>query len=265
MAAINPNALSKFVGILEIAPEATPTTFTRLGSVRNLTLNYDTTVDTVEVNADDTGTVFKGYTPEARVEGEFLEVFIRDTIELIFGGVASDVAGVLVPGATQVLTSGSWNVNIFNKIENQNGDGSIITINSVTGSVDGALTANDDYDLIQDANGDYGIVLQDIAQATNLTTIAQNITINYDYTPNASENLVLTQSFTEAKNLVVKITATDPDNPSDERIITLNTGTFEGTYALPFLDAVENGDIPGTTFSFIGNKNSTLTIENEIL
>lgn len=263
MAAVNPNDLSKFVGILEVAPIATPTSFVRLASVRGLIGNFDNTVNQVEVNADDTGTVFKGYLPEARIEGSFLENANRDVMELLLGGTASNVAGTPVAGATQVLTNGSWNVNIFYEIENQNGDGSIITVNSVTGSVDGALTVNDDFDLIQDpTTGKYGIALQDIAAATNLTTIAQDITIDYDYTPNASENLELDIVFTESPRVVVKVTATDSGN---DRIITIDDAVFEGVYGLEFLDIVEAGDLTGTTFTFKANKGAKYTYTNEIL
>lgn len=262
MAAINANDLGKFVGQLEVAPIATPTTFTRIGSVRGLNALFDTAANQVEVKADDTGTVFKGYKPEARIEGSFLEVASRDLMKIILGGTNTDVAGSLVSGATQVLSSGSWAVNTYYAIENQNGDGSAITINSVTGATDGALTANDDYDIVQLASGEYGIVLQDVASATNLTTVSQNITIDYDYTPNASEQLALTVAFTEAQSLVVRITATSGSNT---RRVTISSGTFEGAYGLEFLDIVEAGDLNGTSFVFKANDAATFTYYNEIL
>lgn len=92
MAAINPVDLAKYVGILEVRPAGSSGAYTRLASVRGLTANYDVAQNLVEVKADDTGTVFKGYLPEARIEGEFLEVFNMDLIELLFGGNRSDVA-----------------------------------------------------------------------------------------------------------------------------------------------------------------------------
>ena len=262
MAAINPVDLSKYVGILEVAPIATPTTFTRIGSVRNLNAIFDTAANLVDVKADDTGTVFKGYKPEARIEGSFLEVANRDVMKILLGGTSANVAGSLVSGATQLLTSGSWAVNTYYAIANQNGAGGAITINSVTGATDGALTVNDDYDVVQLASGEYGIVFQDIASATNLTTIAQNVTIDYDYTPNASESLSLDVTFTEAQSLVVRITAT---SDSKDRILSLSSATFEGQYSLEFLDVVEAGDINGTPFVFKANDGAVMLFDNEIL
>lgn len=262
MAAINDVDLGKYVGILEVAPILTPATFSRVASVRNLTAIFDTAANLVDIKADDTGTVFKGYKPEARIEGSFLEVANRDLMKILLGGTSSDVAGSLVSGATQVLTSGEWAVNTYYAITNQNGDGSAITINSVTGATDGALTANDDYDIVKLASGEYGIVLQDVASATNLTTVSQNVTIDYDYTPNASEKLVLGVEFTEAQSLVVRITAT---SASKDRTLTLSSATFEGQYGVEFLDVVEAGDLNGTSFVFKANDGATMTLDNEIL
>lgn len=265
MAAINPNALSKFAGILEVAPIATPTLFQRLASVRGLVGNFDNTVNQVEINADDTGTVFKGYLPEARIEGSFLENADRDVMQLLMGGTATDVAGTIVSGATQTLSSGAWDVNQFYVIDNQNGDGSIVVINSVTGSVDGALAVNDDYDLVKDPlTGKYGIVLQDVASATTLTTIVQDIVIDYDYTPNATESLALNIVFTESPRVVVRITATQ-DVTGKTRIITLSDATFDGVYGLEFLDIVEAGDLTGATFTFKATKGSIYTVDNQII
>jgi len=89
------------------------------------------------------------------------------------------------------------------------GDGTQPTINSVIGSVDDALTVNDDYDIVKDpVTGKYGIVLQDVAQATNLTTTVQNLTIVYDYTPNASKTLKSGGKL-DISTVVVRLTNTD--------------------------------------------------------
>lgn len=261
MGAINPADLSKFVGVLEVAPLASPTAWERIASVRGLVANFDVTQNLVEVKADDTGTVFKGYIPEVRIEGEFLENMNVDVMETILGGTRADVAGTPVSGATQVIAN-PFVANNFYEIANQNGDGSLITINSVTGGTDGALTANDDYHLVVNDQGVYGIVLNTVAGGTNITTLAQTITINYDYTPNASEQLTFDVGFTESPNLLVRITVTEG---SQIRRITMDNATFEGVYGLSFLDIVENGDIQGTQFTFKANKGSTFVIYDEVL
>lgn len=108
--------------------------------------------------------------------------------ELVRGSLdtVTETAGTLVEDATQTLASGEWNVNIFYPIEHQNGNGTVPTIVSVVGSVDSTLAANDDYDIVQNSDGIWGIVMQDVASGGTLSTISQNIVITYDYTPNAS-------------------------------------------------------------------------------
>lgn len=262
MAAINSNALSKFVGLLYVAPYATPASLTRIASVRGLVSNFDNTTNSVDILADDTGSVFKGFTPEARIEGSFLENVDRDLMKLLLGGTSSNVAGSLVSGATQTIT-GPFTPNSFYKIENQNGDGSAPTINSVTGGTDSALTADDDYHLVVNDNGEYGIVLNTVAGGGTITTLSQDVVIDYDYTPNAREDLTFSIDFQESPRLYVKIVATDDD--SNTRTIIMDDASFEGTYGIEFLDVVEAGDLAGTSFVFKANKGSNYTIQNGIL
>jgi hypothetical protein len=90
----------------------------------------------------------------------------------------STVTGTEVPGAVQVVYAGGWGYNDFIQIEHQMGDKTSPTVNSVTGSTDGALVAETDYFVGQDDDGDWGIFIID---SVTVTTEAQNITINYDY------------------------------------------------------------------------------------
>jgi len=262
MAAINDKALSKFVGILEVAPQATPGSLVRVGSVRGLVAGFDNTAQAVDIKADDTGTVFKGYIPEVRFEGSFLENADRDLIKLLLGGSSSNVAGALVAGATQVIAN-PFVAGKFYPITNQNGSGAALVVNSVTGGTDGALTVNDDF-IVTEVNGIYGIVLNTVAGGGTLTTLAQTITINYDYTPNTREDLTFPLTFTEVPRIYAKITCTDPED-SNTRIFILDDASFKGTYNLEALDVVEAGDLVGTTFVIEGNKGSNYIIQNEIL
>jgi len=264
MAAVDPNKLSKFVGLLYVADYTTGTpTWVRIASVRGLVANIDAAANLVEVKADDTGTVFKGLKPEVRIEGEFLENIDRDLLSQLLGGTTNDVAGTPVVGATQVYTAGEWAVNTLYPFDNQNGDGTVPTVASVVGSVDGAFLANDDYDLVVDDNGLWGIVFQDLGSSTTSTTLTQTVTITYGYTPNAAEEFTLPIEFMESPRLMVKIEATN--DAGDIRRITLDDCTFEGTYGMSFLDVVEAGDITGTQFVFKATDGSNLDIHNEIL
>jgi len=95
-------------------------------------------------------------------------------------------------------------------IEHQNHDKAVLAITSVTGSVDGALTANTDYFKGQNENLDTCITLIDSA---TLTTESQSITIVYDYTPAASKKLSSGGKKTIAPK-VVRLTNTDENGRS---------------------------------------------------
>ena len=116
-----------------------------------------------------------------------------DTIAVLDAGhvILSTVAGVEVAGATQVIASGDWNYNTFIQIENQMGDGTSPTVNSVTLGTDGALVEETDYFVSQNENGEWGVFIIDSA---TVTTLNQTVTIDYDYTPNASKKLTVNQS-----------------------------------------------------------------------
>lgn len=96
-----------------------------------------------------------------------------------------NVASAPVAWATQDVVNPSAFL-MFIPIANQNFDGSAITVNSVTGSTDGALVAGTDYEVVTDENGVYGIQL---ISGWAITVLTQTFTINYDYTPAASEIL----------------------------------------------------------------------------
>ena len=111
-----------------------------------------------------------------------------DNMQQISGGLmtTTDVAGTPVAGATQVVASGSWSFNGITLIENQNGDGTVPTVNSVTAATDGLLVENTDYIVVQQGSEGWGIIILDSA---TVTTESQNYTIDYDYTPSAGKIL----------------------------------------------------------------------------
>lgn len=260
MTAVNPNDLSKFSGILEIRPAGSTGIWTRLPSVRALTTTINDT-NVVEVKADDTGTVYKATDRTASISLELLENSNRDNLKLLFGWTSTDVAWTLVSGATQVVASWSWAYNKFIKVENQNGDGSALTINSVTGATDGALVADTDYYVGQNADGDYGIFIID---SVTVTTTAQDVTIDYDYTPNASEDLELDLKTIELNNFEVRVTATENGSSRSRKTI-ISSATLNSEYSITYQDVIEAGDITGSTLTFESNKGATYTYKNEIL
>jgi hypothetical protein len=169
-----------------------------IGALRNPNINFLNENQRVEFdNAQGLDYFVKG--DRIQVTFDLAEINF-DTIAVLDAGLVNleSVAGSLVEGAEQLVVSGSWNYNTFIKIANQNGNGSAITVNSVTASTDGALTAGTDFYVGQDGNGAYGIFVVD---SEDVTTLAQNITIDYDYTPSAAK--VITTNETGKKTLKV--------------------------------------------------------------
>lgn len=117
--------------------------------------------------------------------------------------------GEEVTGETQDEHSGDWDYNEFIKIENQNADGSEITVNSVEGTTDGELTEDTDYYVGKNEAGDYGIFIID---STDVTTTDQTITIDYDYTPAASKKLTFNDMGTKDEDAVLRIENVDEND-----------------------------------------------------
>lgn len=258
MAAINDNALAKFSGILEVRPAWTTGAYSRLASVRWLIANLDTS-KIVEVKADDTWTVFKATDQKTTIETEFLEVFDRDTLALLFNGTKTDIAWTLVSWATQVSLSNTVGYDEFIKIENQNWDGSAVSVSGVSGATDWTLTDWTDYKVVKDDEGNYGIIL---ISWWNITTLAQDFTITYDYTPNAGEDFTTKNDTQEVKSFELKITTT---SNGKLRTITTSSAWLSSVFGLAFEDVVEKGDIAGAKLTFTSDKGSETTYHNEII
>lgn len=256
MAALNPNDLAKFKGLLYVRPTGDTGAFTRLASVRGLVANIDTT-NVVEVRADDTGVVYKATDVQATVEAELLENMDRDLLTLLFTGTASDVAGVATPVVGEDLGTG-WTVWQPIKLANKNWDNtqvaSITVYENAVGLVDGT-----DYDTYvwDGINGELGYTYIVPLAAKTLA-----ITADYTYTPNASEDISINLDTTEVKNFEVKIVSTS--NGKDRTTI-LSDAAFTAPYGMNYADVFEAGDITGATLTFTWNKGSTLTYSNEIL
>ncbi len=264
MAAINPNALWKFVGILEIRTAGSSDTWTRLPSIRGLISSIDTTAESVEIVADDTGTVFRWYIPEVTIEAELLEDMDRDLIDLLFDWTPTDVAGSATPVTGEVIQAWAvvvWKGTVYNII-NKNWDNSVVSSVVVDDNWT-PLTLNTDYTLNVDTDWSVtGTIGTSYITFLTDTGWVWDVDVDYSYTPNASEQTILNISFAENPNFEVRITATDD---AKNRIITISSAAFEWVYGMSFLDVVEAGDITGATLNFSGNKAATFTYYDEIL
>ena len=182
-------------------------TWIDLGAMRNVA--FRESWEELLVESDNAGQVKIGIrNQKASLEGDLLEINLTN-LNTLRGGidVYSTQAGTPVSGATYAKTSGNWGYNDPIVVEYQNYDGSQLTINSVTGSVDGALVEDTDFFVGQDAAGDTIVTIIDSA---TVTTESQTMTIDYDYTPAASKTLKSGGKFTMAERYV-RITNTDED------------------------------------------------------
>ncbi len=182
----DPGAILRGSGKLEIAAVAAVPSWLDVGAIGDLSWKEE-----LEVNAEENANV----EAEDRVTKQTVTLSFKqlealsDAVHtLVRGGLDTrvPVAGALVEDAEQDLAEDEWDVNIFYPLAYKNADGTKPAIVSVVGSVDGALAENSDYDIIEDQNGVWGIVLQDLATAPTLNTLEQDITITMDYTPAAS-------------------------------------------------------------------------------
>jgi hypothetical protein len=169
----------------------------------------------------------------------------------------SAVAAEIVSGAVQLVVDGGWSFEQFIAIAHQNGDKSAIDVNSVTGTTDGLLVVDVDYHIIE-ANGVYGIVVHNTGSG-GVTTEDQNISINYDYTPNASKKLTFNDSGTKTLKCM-RIVNTD-ENDKEFRV-DLEEGTNFAPISIDFATdeeadvAVLPIDFQGKVVEFVDEQNA---------
>lgn len=126
-------------------------------------------------------------------------------IAALRGGIDTVVntAGGAVAGATQTIVSGAWAYDVPFEIEGQNADGTAPTINSITGGTDGLLIVRTDFVLQKDnSTKKWSVIFTD---STTITTLAQAMVIDYDYTPSAITE-VFTGGFVAAGRIGIRLT-----------------------------------------------------------
>lgn len=126
---------------------------------------------------------------------------IRSGIDLF-----TQVAGTVQTDVQQTVTSGSWSFNVPILLDGQNSDGTQPTIDSVTAATDGALVLNTDY-FVTEIDGQYYITVLD---SVTVTTTAQNLTIQTDYTPAARDRRT-TGGLTNQTPIEIRLTNRNPD------------------------------------------------------
>ncbi len=163
----------------------TPETLVNLGAMRDV--KFEETWDKVKVMSDNAGEISVGIrNHHAAIQGNLMEINL-EKLHLIRGGLDnySEEEGDLVDDAKQTVLADTWAFGRFIKIQNQNHDLSKITINSVKGNQT-EYTEDTEYQLLQDAAGNWGIIIIDDENDADLN---HNLTIEYEYTPAAVKKL----------------------------------------------------------------------------
>lgn len=182
-----------------------------------------------------------------------------DTIGVLDAGMVTvtPTAGAIVNNAQQLIVAGDWAYNTFIPIANQNGDGTAPNIDSVTGATDGAIVAETDYFLSQNESGVWGIIIVDSA---DVTTLNQNFTIQYDYTPNASKKLTTVAS---GKKTLKCMRIINEDNNGKLFKLDIEEGTNKAPISLDFAGdeeedvAIQPVDFQGVFVEYVDEQQTT--------
>lgn len=202
---------------------------TDIGALRNPVITSLSEKQRIEFdNVDDLKKFVKG--KRMQVTFDLAEINF-DNLAVLDAGLINltTVAGTPVSNATQLVVAGQWDFEQFIEIANQNGDGSAINVDSVTGATDGALTEDTDFHVVE-ANGKYGIVIHNTGSG-GVTTANQNVTIQYDYTPNASKKITMNESGSATLKVMRII---NEDNDGNEFRIDIENGTNFAPISLDF-------------------------------
>lgn len=181
-----PNTDKFIFASAELFIGATEGTVASVGGLKNTKVEPQT--KNGEIRLDNRRKIMNKALDTYKISTEMAEIDLAK-YSTIFAGPSDEyttTAAAIVNNHTYAVPSGSWTYDNFIAFDHQNGDGSKITPDSVTGSTDGLLVLNTDYFIVKDENGLWGITVLDSA---TVTTQTQTMTIVFDYTPAASKNM----------------------------------------------------------------------------
>jgi len=156
-----------------------------LGAMRGI--QFEESWDEIRVMSDNAGPVTVGIrNHRAALVGNLMEIELSNLAKLR-GGLDdySTEDGSQVTGEDQAILQGSWGFETFVELSGQMHDGTAPNVTAVVGSENGALAAGNDYNIVKNAAGKWGIVLHE--DGITLDTESQNITVTSTYTPAAKK------------------------------------------------------------------------------
>ncbi len=225
--------------------------FQRMAGFKNVVISDILENDVVnEVDDCDIGEWSKTTDLIPQFTGDWLTTLDLDAIKILLGFNVVAVPGTEVEDFEQVIAEG-WGYNNIYRLEHQNHDanGVIIapTTLTVKGSVDGALVLDTDYKVVDNGFGEFGIML---LAGGAITTLSQNIELEYHYTPIAAEYTGYLTGQTIQPFMIVKIVGCpDPDNNYD--IWYIVKASLSGSLDTNF---VATGEVPLSSITLRGGK-----------
>jgi hypothetical protein len=245
--------------------------YTDLGAINSAvtaTVNYDIN----EIETANAGKLDR-QASNMTIAGAFTLINLDPSgIEKLGSGILSTVVTTTTPSTTvdnQVLSSGGWadktpaNLVLIDSSVTLRASAEP-TITSVTGSVDGALLADDDYSIIADTNSPsgYSIVLN-LAGAI-LTTVSQDITIDYNsITPIANTKVYAGTSSVVMSAYAMKIEHTD-SNSKVRSLELFAVSTDSGGFQFNFKGANEDG-VEEMPLAFTAQLDTSLTDGQQLM
>lgn len=228
--------------------ESGASVFTDVGAINSAvtnTLNWEEN----QVNTANAGLLAKQIR-NMTMEGGFTLINLDPNgVQKLSGGflTVTDVAGTpFIDAPDQTVLSGAWSDVTPIQLAPTTAAGvavraTALALTSVTGSVDGALVANDDYTLIEDSNSYSGWSIVPNTAGTNLTTVVQDLTIDYgSITPVDSTVVSGGASTFVLQSAAIRITHTD-DNGKIRQLDLYAVDANSGGFQFNFKGANEDG------------------------
>ncbi len=227
-----------------------------IGVLRNPAVNFLAETQRVEFdNAAGLEYFVKG--DRIQVTFDLAEINL-DTIAVLDAGLVTvtPVAGSIVNNHQQLVVAGDWAYNQFIPFDHQNYDGTEPNVDSVTAATNGVLVSETDYFIGRDSNNVWGIYIKDSA---TVTTLNQNITVQFDYTPAASNVMTTTAS---GKKTLKCMRIINEDNDGKLFQLDIENGTNRAPIKIGFAGdekddvAIQPVDFQGVFVSYTDEQNA---------
>lgn len=249
------NKLAQLAWDLYIAACDDPSNFINFWWVKTLDSVLDSDADRIEVKVQNRAAVsWASNVPTFNIE--FLETVDVEKIAMLYNLSVTTVAWTPVTDYNETISSWDATDQVGYPLEFKNWDLTQVTVDSITGSVDWLLTVDDDYTLSTNLIWET-IVTFDVTWWTILTTIEQDFTVVYDYTPAAHSKISYERKYNwDRKFRAFILTETNADGKFNE--ISLQPCIWKWQYTLDIADLATAWDLKWTTWVFEGQRGSKI-------